>query len=79
MMVEDFRPEAVDPDDLAVWFSCDDELLTRKVAAMRAQASQIDPTVRLVGEETFSELVREECFRERRPGDQALVDQHRNG
>ena len=43
MMVEGLEPEVTEESDLAVWFSCDEELLPRKVAAMRAQASQIEP------------------------------------
>lgn len=67
MMVEGLEPESVDPAELAVWFTCDDPMLTRKVAALRAQVSQIEPMVQTVGVDFFGELVREEFFRERRP------------
>jgi LmbE family N-acetylglucosaminyl deacetylase len=76
MMVEGLRPETVDPTELAVWFTCDERQLAQKVAAMRAQASQIEPMVELVGLASFGELVREEFFRERRPGDRALLEEH---
>ncbi len=41
-MIDDFRPEAVEEADLAVHFTCSDDVLDRKVAALRAQASQIE-------------------------------------
>ena len=41
-MIDDFRPEAVEEADLAVHFTCSDEVLDRKVAALRAQASQVE-------------------------------------
>ncbi len=63
MMVEGMRPEATDESQLSVWFSCDEDLLPRKVAALRAQVSQIEPFAAAVGVEHFSALVREEFFR----------------
>src|SRR4051812_16420797 len=34
MMVDDLEPERVQPDELAVWLTCGEELLDRKVAAL---------------------------------------------
>jgi len=76
MMVEGLEPEAVDPAELAVWLTCDEPMVTRKVEALRSQASQIEPFRRAIGDEAFRELVREEFFRDRRPGDAALIEQH---
>ena len=73
MMVEGLEPEAVDPSELAVWLTCDDALLGRKVEALRAQVSQVEPFVRAIGEDAFTELVREECYRERRVGDEEML------
>ncbi len=72
-MVEDLEPEATEFDDLAVWFSCDDDLLDRKVRALRAQASQVEPFIALVGEQVYRELNREEFFRPPLAGDADLM------
>ena len=73
MMVEGLEPESVDPGELAVWFTCDDSLLARKVDALRAQASQVEPFVQAVGEAAYTELVRDEFFREPRAGDDKML------
>ncbi len=65
MMVDDLKPERVDTDELAVWLACDEELLDRKVAALLAQASQVDTMVAMIGPDAYRELVREEFFRDR--------------
>lgn len=77
MMVDGLEPERVDEDDLSVWFRCDDDLLLRKVAALRAQASQVEPFAQALGPEMFSELVREEFFRAPLPSDQAFIESAR--
>lgn len=77
MMIADLEPEAVAHDELAVWFTCDDALLDRKVRAMRAQASQIEPIVQDAGLELFAEMVREEFFRLPRPTDMDTHDRVR--
>ena len=41
-MFADFSPENFDESDLDVWFTCDEALVDRKLAAMLAQASQIE-------------------------------------
>ena len=69
MMVEGLEPEALDEDELAVHFTCDDAMVARKVAAMRAQVSQIEPVVEHFGLPAFTEFVREEFFRDPRRGD----------
>ena len=69
MMIEGMRPEAVPTDEMAVWFTCEGELLERKARALRAQASQIDGLVAAYGHDAFVHLVREEFFRSPRPSD----------
>lgn len=69
MMVDGLQPEALDPDELAVHFTCGETSVARKVASMRAQVSQIEPVVRHFGLPTFTEFVREESFRDPRPDD----------
>jgi len=54
---------------MAVWFTCEGELLERKARALRAQASQIDGLVAAYGHDAFVHLVREEFFRSPRPSD----------
>ena len=73
MMVEGLEPEAVDPGELAVWLTCDDALLSRKVDALRAQVSQVEPFVQAIGKDAFTELVREEFYREPRVGDEEML------
>lgn len=68
-MIEGFERELLQEDELAVWFSCDDEHLARKVAAMRAQVSQIEEIAQQLGLEKFAATIREEFFREPRPSD----------
>lgn len=72
-MIDDFQPEAVEESDLAVHFTCTDETLDRKVAALRAQASQVEALRAIVGPDFYREMNREEFFRERRPGDRAVT------
>jgi LmbE family N-acetylglucosaminyl deacetylase len=69
MMVEGMKPETVPTDEMAVWLSCDADLLDRKVRALRAQQSQIEPLVTGYGIDVFRHFVRDEFFRERRPTD----------
>ena len=56
-----------------MWLTCDDALLVRKVEALRAQVSQVDPIVRAIGEVAFTEFVREGFYRERRVGDEEML------
>ncbi len=74
MMLDNLEAEVVDPTELAIWYSCDEPMLARKLAALRSQASQIEPLVELVGLDFFRELVREEFYRERRPTDQEFIE-----
>jgi len=69
MMIEGMEIESVDDSELAVWHACEGDILDRKVAALRAQASQIEQFVEMVGVERFRSLVREEFFRFPRNGD----------
>lgn len=74
MMVDDLEPEVLPESEMAVSFSCDDRLLARKLEAMRAQASQIEPLIELSGLGPFTELLRQESFRDPRPGDAAVLE-----
>jgi LmbE family N-acetylglucosaminyl deacetylase len=74
MMIEDMEIESVDESELAVWYACEGDVLERKLAAMRAQASQIEPFVEMVGVDRFRALLREEFFRAPRPGDAEILD-----
>jgi LmbE family N-acetylglucosaminyl deacetylase len=78
MMVEGLEFEMTEEFDLAVWFRCDDELLARKVAALRAQASQIDAIVAVFGLDEFTEFVRDEFFRDPLPTDTEFIERARS-
>jgi LmbE family N-acetylglucosaminyl deacetylase len=69
MMVEGMLPEETPTSEMAIWLTCEGDLLDRKVRALRAQRSQIEPIVSDIGIEAFRYLVREEFFRERRATD----------
>jgi LmbE family N-acetylglucosaminyl deacetylase len=69
MMIPGVEPPTTPFEDLALYFNADDELADRKVRALRAQASQVEPLVELAGVEGYRELVREEFFRAPTPGD----------
>jgi LmbE family N-acetylglucosaminyl deacetylase len=73
MMIEGMEIESVDDSELEVWYSCEGDILDRKVAAMRAQASQIEPFVEMVGVDRFRQLLREEFFRRPRDGDAEIL------
>ena len=72
MMVENLEPERLEPEDLAVWLTCDETMLDRKVAALSAQVSQVTGMIEMIGPDGFRELVREEFFRDRRATDPAV-------
>jgi LmbE family N-acetylglucosaminyl deacetylase len=74
MMIDGLEPEVMDLDDIAVWFTLDDQLAARKVAAMRAQVSQIEDLAQEVGIAAFTELVREEFFRTPLPSDIDMIE-----
>ena len=69
MMVPGLRSEAVEPDALAVQLTCSDPILDRKIAALRAQRSQVEGFERVMGEAGYRALNREEAFRSPRPED----------
>lgn len=72
-MFPDFEPENSTEDELDVWFTCDDVHADRKVAALRAQESQIEALAQSIGVDVFREVVREEFYREPHPSDVALL------
>jgi LmbE family N-acetylglucosaminyl deacetylase len=74
MMIEGMEIEQVDESELAVWYACEGDVLDRKLAAMRAQTSQIEPFVETVGVDRFRALLREEFFRAPRTGDPEILD-----
>lgn len=67
MMVEGMEPPGVDAETLAVSFRAEGQLLDRKLAALRAQASQIEPLYEMVGEIAFREFIADEFFRNAHP------------
>jgi LmbE family N-acetylglucosaminyl deacetylase len=64
MMVDGRWPEEIPTGQLAVWLTCAGELLDRKVRALRAQQSQIEPLVTQYGVNWFRQITAEEFFRE---------------
>ncbi len=64
MMVPDAEPPTTPIDELAVWFVAEGELLDRKVRALRAQASQVEPLVQQFGIEAYSSQTADEFFRD---------------
>lgn len=56
-------PPRVDVDEVAVDLNLPDDLLDRKLAALRAHASQVGPLIDLIGEASFRTWVANECFR----------------
>jgi LmbE family N-acetylglucosaminyl deacetylase len=64
MMVPGVAPATVAPDELAVWFRAEGDLLDRKVRALRAQASQVEPLVQQVGVEAYARVAADEFYRE---------------
>ena len=50
-------------DDVAFDVELPDDLLDRKVIALRAHASQVAPLIEVIGEERFRSWVANECFR----------------
>jgi LmbE family N-acetylglucosaminyl deacetylase len=73
MMIDGMEIETVAESELDVWYACEGDILDRKVSAMRAQASQIEPFVEMVGLERFGAVLREEFFRAPRDGDAAIL------
>ncbi len=69
MMVPDMKPEAYSPDELDVLLRVDGELLERKVRALHAQASQVEPLVEMLGLEQLRHAAAEEAFRAPRAHD----------
>ena len=76
-MVDGLEPESTAEHALAVWFRGDDELGRRKVAALLAQSSQVEPFAQAVGLERYAVLVRDEFFREPLPSDKAFIERAR--
>ncbi len=64
MMVPGAVPATVPREELAVWFRAEGDLLDRKVRALRAQASQVEPLVEQVGVEAFAAQAADEFYRE---------------
>lgn len=69
MMVDDVAPPTTPAHELAVHLVADDELVERKVRALRRQETQVEPLVEQAGVDVFRELVREESFRAPAPDD----------
>ncbi|HEX2046815.1 MAG TPA: PIG-L family deacetylase [Acidimicrobiales bacterium] len=56
-------PVPVGNAEVAVELVLPDDLLDRKLAALRAHASQVEPLIALLGEAAFRAWVADECFR----------------
>ena len=56
-------PLRVSRHEVAVDLVLPDELLDRKVAALRAHASQVEPLIAALGEACFRSWIAHECFR----------------
>jgi LmbE family N-acetylglucosaminyl deacetylase len=56
-------PETTPIEELAVFFEAEGDLLDRKVRALRAQASQVEPLVAMVGVDVFTRQASEEAYR----------------
>jgi LmbE family N-acetylglucosaminyl deacetylase len=69
VMMTDDVPPTVPAEELAVWFRCDDDLVARKVEALRCHASQTGPLIELAGLERYTEINRDEMFRAAGPDD----------
>ncbi|MCB1248955.1 MAG: hypothetical protein KDB36_06090, partial [Acidimicrobiales bacterium] len=63
VMMTDDPPPSVPASELALWFWCDDVLAARKVAALRCQASQVEPLVAMGGLDAYTLLTRDEFYR----------------
>jgi LmbE family N-acetylglucosaminyl deacetylase len=69
MMVEGMQPPSTEESGLAVWVQLAGAALDQKVAALRSQASQVEPLYQQIGDELFRLVVRDEYFREPEPSD----------
>lgn len=69
VMMTDDPPPGIAPEDLALWFVCDEALAARKVEALRRQASQVEPLVALAGVDVYLRITRDEMFRAPTPDD----------
>ena len=57
-------PPVTAHEDMAIDFSCDDELLDRKVESLTAHESQIEGLLEVFGREGLRRFIRDECYRE---------------
>jgi LmbE family N-acetylglucosaminyl deacetylase len=69
MMVEGAEPAVTPAEDLAVWFSAEGELAERKAKALRCQVSQTTGLAEQLGDEAYTDFVRDEFFRAPTPDD----------
>ena len=76
-MMADLEVERCDESELAIWFTTDGDLWDRKVAALRAQASQVEPFAQHMGLDWYRAFVREEFFRAPRDTDPELIERSR--
>jgi LmbE family N-acetylglucosaminyl deacetylase len=62
-------PPVTPPEELAIAFSCDADLLGLKIASLEAHESQIEGLLEVYGEDGFRRFLRDECFREATRGE----------
>lgn len=69
VMMEDVPYPTTPVEELALLFVADDALTDRKLAALRSQASQVEPLVQQAGVDVYREVLREESYRAPTPDD----------
>jgi LmbE family N-acetylglucosaminyl deacetylase len=57
-------PPVTPHEEMAIDFSCDDEVLDRKVESLTAHESQIEGLLEVFGREGLRRFIRDECYRE---------------
>lgn len=72
-------PPRSSADDVAFDVVLADDVLDRKIAALRAHASQVAPLLAAIGEEAFRTWTANECFRPASCTTRALADHERQG
>ena len=78
MMAEGLESEPDPADKISLHYRCDDAMAARKLAALKAQASQVESFISAVGEEAYVAMFRDEFFRDPVPEDAGRIARSRN-
>ncbi len=78
MMAEDLESEGTPSAEIALHYRCDDAMAQRKLAALKAQGSQVDGFLQAVGEDAYIAMFRDEFFRDLDSSDPARIERSRN-